>query len=372
MIYFLINNDYHYFDFELHVPTLGTETVHLVEIRHTLARRDSTQSMTISRFEPVLNSGVARALLSQFYTARAIQRSIRPSSSDVLFLYTEYEPLNQLVVSLFRRVGARVYLIEDGGIATYITFRVPVSEPLRPKEQLLRALYRCLPGAGKLRMQKIGGNLYPWMPDDSFDGVCLYRPVRIGRNIPVLPLRRPAQSWVTNSNRERILFLNQDLYAFNYLSDDDYLDMLSKVLAGLSVGFEEVLFKFHPRETEAWRERIRRQIVGRWPNVVCLTGSQGIEATLEEHGAGLAASFNSTALMSLVHRGVEPVFLYHLFPLLTRHADFHENTAVLREWGYVFVEDVRDVTPAYRCGLAAVDSAVGGRRSIGEIVSVRL
>jgi hypothetical protein len=369
MIYFLINNDYHYFDVALHAQTLEGTRLHLIEIMHTLQQRDSSRWATSSRFEPVIHSGLARALLSHLQTVPKIAARIRPRREDVLFVYTEYEPLNQYVVGLFRRAGARVYLIEDGGIATYITFRNPQSEPLRLKERVLRALYRCLPGAGSLRLQKIGGNLYPWMPDDCFDGVCLYRPVRLGRKLPVVPLRRPAEPCIVGADTSRILFLNQDLYTFNYLSDDAYIETLRHVIGGLASGFGQVLFKFHPRETAAWRERIQREVLSRWINVSCISSNLGIEATIEDSGVGLAASFNSTALMNLVHRGIEPVFLYHLFPQLTRHADFRENTAVLQEIGYQFVDAVTAVTPQYRSGLAEVDSDAAGRLSIGQIVA---
>ena len=361
MIHFLINNDYHHVDFTLHAKQFNRSRIKLIEIVHTLERRDnSALAAATERFEPVNRRGFARSVWSHCRLVPIIRERIRPRPEDVLFVYTEWELLNQVVVNLFRAAGARVYLIEDGGVGTYIPFRTTSSEPLTLRERVIACIQASLPGVRSLRQRKLSGIVYPWMPDTAFDGVCFYQDVSIARQIPVITVQRPPEPHVEGDGRTA-LFLNQDLYAFGYQTEAEYLETLDTIVGALAKRFSQVSFAFHPRESEAWRAIIHERVLSGFPNVSVLPNRGGIEASVAAVRPAVVASFNSTGLMNLFYRGIQPLYLFHLFPTLTRHPDFAENQRILEEMGYRFVPSLEAVAADYVSGLRQGASAAHAR-----------
>lgn len=353
MIYLLVNNDYHFFDARSHAKYLkahGLPSI-LVEVPHALSETDRASGFSgqISLPSPLRGRSWLSAWPRYFIAAHEVARSIEPHADDVLFMYTEFELLNQMIALRFKRAGARVYLIEDGGVGTYIPLSLLGGETLSIKEWVVALMSRCLPGLTRTRFQKLNGVVFPWLPDSELDGVCLYRPLKIVRQIPVHVLHRTRAAEVTRKNG-RVVFLNECMYD-NYQSEAQYLAGLLQLLSLLIQGFDEVLFKFHPRETLAWRKRIRNLVGERMPMVTFIDNDRAMESLVEEFRPEVIASYFSTVLLNLEGSSIEPMFLYHLLPELSSQKVFSQLTSLLTQWQYRFVGPDVPARSGYRSGL---------------------
>lgn len=353
MIYLLVNNDYHLFDARSHARHLmdhGRSSI-LVEVPHALSEtnRASCFSSHISLPSPLRGRSWLSAWPRYFLAAHEVVRLIEPHADDVLFMYTEFELLNQMIALRFKRAGARVYLIEDGGVGTYIPLSLPGGETLSIKEWVVAVMSRCLPGLSRTRFHKLNGVVFPWLPDSELDGVCLYRPLRIVRQLPVHVLHR-ARVEKVNRKSGRVVFLNECMYD-NYQDEAQYLAGLLQLLGLLIQGFDEVLFKFHPRETLAWRERIGIFLGERMPMVKFVHNDRAMESLVEEFRPEVIASYFSTVLLNLEGSSIEPMFLYHLLPELSSQKVFSQLTSLLTQWQYRFVGPDIPARSGYSSGL---------------------
>ncbi|MBY0545461.1 MAG: alpha-2,8-polysialyltransferase family protein [Gammaproteobacteria bacterium] len=368
MNYFLINNNYHYIDFFGHKHLLLKKDTALIEIPHTLDKRNHDDIAVVYRYEIPHHKGLLSQIFKFLLTVKKINFEIHPVKEDILFFYTEYEILNQYLVDKFKRVGARAFLIEDGGLGTYVPFRMLASEPLSIKELLRRTVYRQLPGLKKTRLHKLNGVVFPWMPDTSIDGVCIYKPVKLQRTFQAILLQRLHQTELAPI-RGRVIFLNEAIYQF-YQAEKEYLDGLELLIEGLCDKYVEVLFKFHPRETNEWRERIRKEVLSRFSAVAVIEENSAIEIMIEKYRPSAVASYFCSALLSLSDRGIEPVYLYHLIPELNNQPIFIEITLVLKELGYHFVSSLSEVGPGYKSGWLH-RSNIQGAITLAELVADR-
>lgn len=365
MIYFIINNNYQYYDFELHLFEIQAHDIALIEIPHALDAHEHHGVSLVLQYRAASRNGFVSQILNYLRQSRRIGHEIFPTKNDVCFLYTEYELLNQYIVMRFKKAGARVFLIEDGGLATYLPFRILDSELLTAREWVKQQIFRMLPGLSGLRLHKINGHILSWMPDSFLDGVCFYRPLAIARNIPTILLRRQPQPRIEGI-QGRVVFLNEPMY-IAYQNEEEYLIGLNQIIKSLCGDFDTVLFKFHPRETIEWRSRIRQRVLSNFPGVKIIEDNAGIEEVIDQYYPSVAASYFSAGLLNLLDRGVEPLYLYHLIPDLNQQPICREATSVLHELGYTFVHNFSDVSANYQSGLLGTSKAVGAV-SLAELI----
>lgn len=349
MVYFIVNNNYQFYDVEIHLVGLNKSDVKLIEIPHTLDEREHLGFRSVFRYLPALQVGLIAQVKNYLQLIKRIDQDIIPSKEDILFFYTEFEILNQYVATRFKQAGARVYLIQDGSVGTYLPFRMVCSEPLTLKWYVKQSIYRLLPGLSRIRLHKLNGVIFPWMPDTSIDGVCIYRQVTLKRAISPILLQFPSQSQLSLVP-DRIIFLNEAIYGL-YQTAEKYIEGLDKIIGELCSRFDEVFFKFHPRETDEWRQRIRQEVLFRFPAVIVIEENTAIEMMIEQYHPFLVASYFCAALLSLPERGIESLYLYHLIPELNEQPIFQELTSVLNELGYNFVSDFSEVNSEYKSGL---------------------
>lgn len=349
MIYFLINNNYQYFDSELHLSDIGNLDVTLIEVPYTLDARERSGFRFIFQYPRASKSGLIAQIRNFIQQRKRVDQEIHPSKDDVLFIYTEYDLLNQYIVAYFKKNGAKVYLIEDGGLATYLPFRMIESESLTIREKIKQWIYRRLPSMDTLQLHKVNGHIFPWMADRYIDGVCIYRPVAIRRNIPTVLLQHPIQPRVVPI-QGTVVFLNEMMY-HSYQRGDEYLAGLRQILESLCRGFDTVFFKYHPRETEEWRLRIMHNVLSHFPSLRVIEENTGVEEVIDLYRPSVAASYFSAGLLNLLNRGVEPLYLYHLIPDLSQQPICREATSVMNELGYNFVSNFSEIDSSFRSGL---------------------
>ncbi|WP_157263629.1 polysialyltransferase family glycosyltransferase [Azohydromonas aeria] len=355
MIFFLVNNDYQLLDARHHAGALKREGLAstLIEIPHKLADAPEVAEFAarLRLASPVKLRGPARRWLGYRASAREVANRLDPQATDVLFIYTEFELLNHLVAHRFKRAGARVFIIEDGGVGTYIPFSLPSNEALSTREKIAAAMTRRLPGLRGTQFHKLNGIVFPWLADGQLDGLCTYRPLSIVRKIPVTVLAPPTRQKIS-PRTGCVIFLNQPLYA-DYQTDEGYLQGLQQIMQALQAGFDEVLFKFHPRETDEWTTRIRSTLAEQAPRVRIIEETGPVETLLESTRPEAVASFFSTTLLNLDGTGITPIFLYHLLPDLASQTLMRQLTGLLQQWNYRFVTHWEDLRSGYDSGMAA-------------------
>lgn len=352
MLYFLINNNYHFNDFASHLHVLSLNNLALIEIPHTLDDKEHN-NITVYRYELAKIQGFISQIFNYIYQTNKIDREILPGKDDILFLYTEYEILNQYIALKFKQVGARIIMIEDGGFGTYVPFRFTESESLSLREWTKKTIYRCLPGLAKICFFKLNGIIFPRLNDDVIETLCIYNPVVLKRKIPTKLIIRNVDK-LMEQVPGRVIFLNEAIYQF-YQNDIDYIYGIKILLAGLSRGYNEVFFKFHPRETLEWRKRISNEVLSLYSDIHIIEEEIPIETLIEKYRPTAAASYFCSALLTLADRGIEPLYLYHLIPDLQNQPVFRETTIILQELGYKFINNIDEISPNYVSGIVKSD-----------------
>jgi hypothetical protein len=352
MICFLVNNTYQLYDARIHLNTfkLSGFSVGLLEVPHSLVNPNYSGFDFIYSFKSFQYKNFIRCWINALSLNRILDQKISPSKGDVLFLYTEYEPFNQLIAARFKTAGARVYLIEDGGFATYVPFHSVLSEPLTIKQRMQEVIFRAYPGMSILRFHKMNGIVFRWMKDVLLDGVCLYRPVKIARKVDSILIKRPVTTTL-NSIQDTVIFLNESIYDC-YQTPEKYISGLDLIVRSLCDGFTVVYFKFHPRETDGWRQKIQQEVLSRYPKLIIIKENTGIEGLVEQYRPEVVTSYFSAALLNLQEKGVEPMYLYHLIEDLRDQPVYKIVTSILEDWSYSFTPDFSSVHSGYKSGIS--------------------
>lgn len=345
MIYFLVNNGYQYFDVEAHLQLRIKAS--LIIIPHKIDSYDKTRFIGTYHFETPWKSRRWMLIWPVRKLIRIINTSLFPKPDDILFCYTEYEPINQYIIARFKAAGARIYLIEDGGVASYIANFCNQPNRLTLKETFLQFWTRYAIASPTYHSFKIGGEVFPRIDDEAIDALLYYRPVLVGRTIRRILISRPTQQIKTRS--DTLLFLNQPLYE-SYETPKRYLEVLKKAICGLAPQFKNLYFKFHPRDSQDWRERIQACIRSACPRTIIVQNDHPVEFVIKEYSPKFVASFFSSALMGLAEMGIEPLFLYRLLDL-NQSRPITTLDKILTELSYEFPINFQQISSDYCSGL---------------------
>ena len=263
----------------------------------------------------------------------------------------ELELLNVYIANRFYQAGAKVLLIEDGGLATYVPFCTLASERVTLRESAKLLFLRLLYSYWDLRFHKVYGYPYRYMQDNKLSGILIYQPVTLKRNVRSYLIKRPPQRKVEVTPR-RAIFLNAYIYKL-YQNFDDYIIGLQKILNYLCENFDSVFFKFHPSEGESERVEIISKVLKFYPMVKIILDDRAIEEIVDEYKPEVAASHFSAGSFNLLYQGVEPLFLYHLLPDLQQQPIFIAVTEILISLGYNFVDESPLLGRSYSSGLSS-------------------
>jgi hypothetical protein len=336
LIYFLVNNNYHLLDVYEHCKYLKSYEKSLIQIPHTL---ECIQESGI--FNNIYTFNTPFKGLKNFFNvfkAKQIEKNIKNKISvtkdDILFVYTEYEVLNQYVISLFKKNGAKVYVIEDGGFATYLTYSVLNEGKLTLKE-IIKLLYlKYILGYKFVKFLKYNGIVFPQIEDKFIDGVLLYLDVKIIRNIKKILISKNHRKLTLNE--KKAIFLNEKMYDY-YCSKKEHKIILNDILQKMSQKFEKIYFKFHPRETED-DKKWQLKILNQYHNVQIIEEKTPIENLLEKYDAKYVFSFFSAALLNVNAMGAIPVYVYHLYDRIAENSVFKQIDSVLKNLSYNFID----------------------------------
>lgn len=235
----------------------------------------------------------------------------------------------------FRKSGAKVYIIEDGGFPTYLTYSVKNDKNL-PLKKLIKLLYlKYILGYKYVEFLYYNNIVFPQINEKFIDGVLLYLDVPVLRKIKKHIIQSEQKE--LSLDKSKAIYLNEKLYE-HYCTKEEYKTILNHVLSNLSRNFKEVYFKFHPRESEdnrVWQ----LAIMNKYKNITLIDNSEPIENLLETYNAKYVFSYLSAALLNLKRIGATPIYLFHLYQELNVNPVFIRMQEILINLDYKFIND---------------------------------
>lgn len=348
MLYLLVNNNYHLYDFDTWKNEFKDQEIFLIQVPHHLNTiyYDHEFYNCVS-FKPFFTGIISLLSYSKIKKLHAeIDKVIFPTSEDILLVYTEYEVLNQYIIQKFKGVNAKIWLLEDG-LATMALFN-GIFKRIKWKHHIMKWIFRYIYGYKYLEILYDGKNIFPIMTGKIFEGVCVSLGISIKRKLKLYQYRRQYEL-IEGLNGRCAIFLNEDIYKF-YCKFDEYLKFLLMTLNAISHNFDIVYFKFHPRESNNYRSLISGEI-NRFSNIIIIEENQIIERVINNYRPKYAISFLSGSIINLLFRGLQPIYVYHLFPILERNQVLRGLTLYLESINYRYVSSLNEIDSSYSSGI---------------------
>lgn len=334
MIYFLVNNDYHFLDVLENIKHLKDYEKCLIQIPHRLnvieSHKDFKKVYTFNSPFKNLNR------LYNFFKTRKILKEnpkLEIKSSDILFFYTEYEILNQVIASEFKLNGGKVFLIEEG-LATYLTYSALHKNPLPLKQQLQLFYLKNILRYHYIEFLNINNIIFPQISEKYLDGLLLYLDVNINRNIKKYLIKKEVT--ILDLDPQKALFLNERIYDY-YCSKKDFELIIYDIIDKISFKFKNVWFKFHPSETVENKKWIKKILSG-INNIIFIEESEPIEILITKYNSKYVFSFFSAALLNLYFRGVIPIYIFHIYDKISKQEVSKNVRYILDNLNYNFIK----------------------------------
>lgn len=271
-----------------------------------------------------------------------VDLELNPQSNDVLLVHTEMDLLNQHIIKKFNRAGSKIFLLEDGTatICHYNMATGKVSFIEKSRKLLLKYLY----GFDYLEFKKYGVETLPEMKDFIFKGVILNHGDSIKRNIPLYKLKALEEP-IQFLDQKGVIFFSQPMYIW-FLTQEEYVVFIDNLLSVAS-NFSTFYFKFHPSENENVRNKIIEIIEKKYPNVIVLYEKDIAENIIEKYPVRYAITFNSTAALNLINRGVVPIFINNIFSKLYPDDSSKAFGQFLKSINCQSPSDLNDIKPGF-------------------------
>ena len=381
MVYFLINNNYHWFDVnQLIHQVYYKHNISLIQVPNSLEAIISDQRIdNIFIFEklPYFKSFFQRwpkQLLSYivkcFKSFRSISKKLDFSKNDVLFVFTEEEILNLFIINQAKKKGVRIYLLEDGfASATIYNMK---SDPLSKRAKLTMWLFRVVFGLKGFYPFNVDGYYSIRLSKTYYSGICFYLPTKISIDLPVFQIKKQLPNqFSSNRNQSNILFLTAPIYLF-YTDFETYLTSLDEIFEELTRNFEIVYVKFHHGDIKTKKSIPIETRLKKYKNVTFIRNNRIIEELIDEYNTAYAISFFSSALKNLLFYGVEPVYIFHLVEYLKNFKRHDIMVQYLNYLGYKFPKSIREIKPGYYSGLMKHVISNNDKISINELLNTQI
>jgi hypothetical protein len=206
-----------------------------------------------------------------------------------------------------------------------------------------------------------GDQVLPVMNDQIFQGLIVNFGDSVLRKIPVIKLRHSESR--LNLPEDCATIYSQPLYLW-YMSEDQYLQLIKEMLE-ISKNFRISYFKFHPSDIERVKSKIKK-LLEKTENTFLIEENEIAENLIVRYPARYAITFNSTAALNLIAKGVIPVFANTLLTKKYPSPSFIQFDQ--------FLKCIKCNTPAelsqIKPGFCAFEdySVIFGSKSIAEII----
>ncbi len=368
VVYFLVNNNYH-LDFVLKL----TKQLHgfefrLIKVPYVLnaAPLDPCFSRAYS-FTDTIPFSLIKFITRPdqiFGLQRNIRMDLSPASNDVLFVHTEMDFVNQYITQIFHQRGAKVFLLEDGTATMSDYNLVPERAPLKAKLKTLILKY--IYGFKFSKVARYGSEVLPVMKDSIFNGVVVNYGTGLKRDIPFFKLKESIEPFEI-IHQEGAIFFNSPYYLW-HTSEAEYVTFLKEILH-ISTNFTPFFFKFHPSDSQDVRVAITNFIESYFKNIEILTEEIYAEKIIETYPVQYAITFNSTAALNLISKGITPIFLNEHYNQKYPNASLIAFSGFLKSINCNVPKSMDEVKPGFSAFDGDFDTET--RYSIQEILNDR-
>ena len=344
MVYFLVNNGYHYFDVKSHLS--DGVFPNIICVPHTIELKKTNKFNKLFNIETPFTSRKWLLILPVLVTVIKINKLLKPSKKDILFLYTEYDPINNYIVHKFKKAGAKIFLIEDGGVAGYITNKLNMDIRASFKNKLKELFIWLFFERTKVKVRKIDSIIRMQLNDNYLDGLIYYKPVKSNRDIPINILKRNRIQIPKKEND--MIFFDQSWNDFHDTYENYIIDLIN-ILKTLTDKFDVVYFKFHPRQDQRHIARVMRDISKNNIKVSYINSKKPVEDIIYKYNIKFSSSICTSALLTLTEIGVQPIFLYKILKFESMVIKIMD--IILKELGYKFIFNLEDINSSYISGI---------------------
>ena len=340
-IYFLINNEYQLLDTKKHLVNFNKKRYKITILNGYKSKKNLKKYFKNIKVIN-LNLPQIRYTFAWFLSAikffkfnRKIKYSIKTDKNSFLFFYNEVSLGNHLVVKFFKKNASKVLLINDAGLATYLTFS-DYSEKNKSKLWIMRKfLTNLVPYLGDTRLvRSCRYNYYFWLPDKYIDGVIGYNFFKNRRKFPTHYIRDKKKNISKNIKNNRILYFNSNEYEDGFLTINQYLDITHKIISKLLKSYSKVIFKFHPRESKEIINFINNRYFSN-KKVKILNPSNNYQTLINDLKIKNIASICSSAALTIPYK-VNRYFYFRsvmkFFPLNFEYV-LKKQEHLLMSWG---------------------------------------
>lgn len=346
MIYFLVNNNYHVnLDMKL-VKELVDYKLGLIQVPYSLeVIKKSDLFSDIYIYEQRLITSFKNIIFRPNKLKSIlgiVDKTLFPNDTDILFVHTDMDVLNQYIIQKFYHRGARVYIVEDG-IATITQFNME-EKPAGFKENIRSFLLKYFYGFKYLKIIQYGVMTQPVMDDSVFSGVIVNYGETIKRKIPLFNLISN-QKQIKITDEEGTIFFNQPLYLF-YLSENEFIVYIQSLLI-ISSNFSPFYFKFHPSDSESFKLIMTKLINEKFKNIIIITEGTIAEEIVFKYPVRYLITISSTSAFNLMNSGIIPIFLNNMLNKIYPNDNFTAFEQFLNSIDCYSPTHINDVKPGF-------------------------
>ncbi len=370
MIYFLINNNYH-LDLDLKLADqLYDRDLGLIQVPYSLDVIEKNELFNkIICIDKKVDISIKKSIqnsLRFIKIKRFINKEISIKKNDILLIHTEIGLINLYFIQLFYRNGARIFLLEDG-TATICDNNLPVNKS-GYKEKIRTFILKYIYNIKHTQILNLGNQKLPRVNDYVFSGVIINYGNQINRNIPLYKLR--IEKIEPNIEYDKgIMFFSQSLYMW-FLSEEEYIEYIDKVLLNIHARFSPFYFKYHPSEKESVKNKLNSIIKNRYPNIKIIEENIIAEKIIENYPIKFVITINSTAALNLIKFGITPIFLNNLFLNEFPFGEGEEFAKLLITINCMSPVNLDDINPTFNAFNKLIDNTDNENRlSIKEIIN---
>jgi hypothetical protein len=341
MIYFLVNNNFQLLDVETHLAELKNDDISLIKIPHNLTISLNYKFKEIYEFPRLINKLVDHFKLPQIISIHSkIKNNLKEiSEKDTLIFYTEYEYLNHYVVNIFKEKKAKVILIDEG-FATYLSYSILENSNLGLKKKILNLYLKSILGYKNTKIVSLGQTTKTHLTDSQIDLLLLYNPLNLVRKVKTNHLKTDDRNFI-GLKSNTALFLNERMYDY-YVTMYEYLNIMNDILLNLSNNFETVYFKFHPRETDFEKNKIK-SVIEKHPKVKIIEDNNPVELLIEKIEAKYIVSFFAQTLLYLSNSNCTPIYTIQMYPQLMKNESLKVVNSILENMGYISLNNWSEI-----------------------------
>jgi hypothetical protein len=240
--------------------------------------------------------------------------------NDRIFVFNGQELMNNAVLTyIFRKYCKNIIVVDDGttginfylykgnhkyiGIYSYI------------KIGLFRIIHRV-----KLTMTRLNSNYYYSLHNVFVKHIIFPFKVNYHGKIKVENIFLDKKYKGYNPNSNSAIFLSQPLYLDDpgYISINNYIILIDKILDKLVKNLDVVYFKPHPNDKLEITESINKN-----DKIRILNSSVIVEEYYNNISFGVVYSFNSNGILQLLSSEVKTIWLYKLLKSQQLDSDFY-------------------------------------------------